>query len=449
MKNSFTAIDIGTNKVCGVVGYINPHGELHVSACHSEIARGVQEGVIVDMDSTTRAIRKVIDSLEFKISSCIEETYVAISGRKLNIYQKEVTHIRPNAYQEITKEELNSYTEELSKVNIPHSEVIVEIIPMVYNLDNNTVNTNLPLGLDCKELRGTYKIVTCEEHAYRHLERCLQKANLKIKGRVLSAEAAGWACLSQSERKAGAVVVDLGSGMTDISFFNKGMLVDVQVLPIGGEIITSDISEGCKILPENAERLKVRYGCAMVREEQHGIRVSVEGFNPNEVREISAFNLAQIINARLDEISTVVDEVVTASGLRSDLIAGMVLTGGTSLMNFVVEHFEEKTGMSVRCNQKQNQLQYKAATPELSKQLDARYTVALGTLIKVVNDVKLEKVETEHLEPLKPIEEVVSEDEAPKSESKVQELAGEPEKMSFFERLWHSFVSVADNSDDE
>ncbi len=387
MKHSITAIDIGSSKVCGVSGFVDPEGTLHVSSCYAVTSTGVTEGVITNMEATTKSIKKVITELEYENGGrTIDSVYIAISGRKLNVIEREEMHIRANHHTEITSEELDRYINELNNIYLPNDEVIVDIIPMGYQLDGGVLYAEKPIGLDCREIKGRYKIVTCEQRAFHYLERCLNKCGLNIAGKVLSAEAAGWACLNKEERNAGAAVIDIGSNMTDISFFKKGLLVDVQVLPIGGEIITSDISKGCRLIFEQAEMLKIGYGCATVNEEQKLARVKIEGFNENDIREISFFNLAQIIKARMDDISGLVDEVITQSGLRRELLAGLVITGGASKMVGAVDNFAAQTGLNIRSSNQQVRTQYKPST-QVSDKLDASYTVALGTLIKIANGI--------------------------------------------------------------
>ncbi len=456
MKNTITSIDIGSQNVRGVVGYVNTEtGELNVIACHSVISRGVKEGEIVDMQSTANAIRKVVSTLEHRVGGKINSVYVAIPGKNLSFIEKSVPHIRPNAYQEITKKELLNYKESIANVNIPDNQVIIDIIPVSYGLDDKLFLNEMPYGQDCKELTGTYKIVTCEKRAYRHLERCLSKSDLTIAGTVLSTEATAWACLSEAERRAGAVVVDLGAGMTDISIFKDGMLVDMQVLEIGGNIITEDVVDGCKILPDNAERLKTRYGCAVVRAEQEGVHIGIDGFHQDEVREISIYNLAHIINARVDEIAWIIDELIGETDFRDDLIVGMILTGGSSQLNSIAEAFAERTGMSVRTK---NSQQFNAKD-DIVRSLNPSYSVALGTLIKVAETIPEEEKTLEFTKPSgtynneneattvlkEPKITMVSNTVTTKKPELVKEE--EPERVGFWERLSNIFFPPISNTE--
>lgn len=400
MTNILTAIDIGSSKVTGVSAIVTEEGKVHVLAAAQTDSKGVEEGVIQNIDRTVQAINKIVTNLNYKTDAELKDVYVGISGRNLEIITRTDNYIRRKHDTEITQEEINEFTARLHNILLPPGQVIVDVIPLFYKVDNG-IRTKLPVGMHGKELKGYFKVITCEKQTKTYLNRCFEKAGLNLKGIVLNAEASAHACLSPQDMEAGVVVVDMGAAMTDIAFFYDGVLADLHLLPIGGNIITNDIQDGCRILREKAEKLKTRFGSAIVQENQKGLQISIDGVTHKDTREISMLSLAQIIEARMEDISRLVYDTIDESGLKKHLLAGIVLTGGSAQLNNIEEHFDESTGLTTRIGK----LKGFTASDKMTRQLNNSYASALGTIIKAVDKIekvspaaKIEIIEEEEIE---------------------------------------------------
>lgn len=386
MNNILTAIDIGSNKVTGVSAIVTEEGKVHVLAAAQTDSKGVEEGVIQNIDRVVQSINKIVTNLNYKTDAEIKEVYLGVSGRNLEIITRTDNYIRRKHDTEITQEEVEEFTSRIHNILLPPGQVIVDVIPLFYKVDNG-IRTKLPIGMHGKELKGYFKVITCQRQTRTYLDRCIEKAGLNLKGLMLNAEASAHACLSAQDMEAGVVVVDMGAAMTDIAFFYDGVLADLHLLPIGGNIVTNDIQDGCRILRDKAEKLKTRFGSAVVQENQKGLQISIDGVTHKDTREISMLSLAQIIEARMEDLSRLVFDTIDESGLRKHLLAGIVLTGGSAQLNNIEEHFEEATGLTTRIGK----LKGFTASEKITRQLNNSYAAALGTVIKAAE--KNDKIE--------------------------------------------------------
>jgi len=230
---------------------------------------------------------------------------------------------------------------------LPPGDKILHILPQEYTVDDEEGILD-PVGMCGHRLIGNFHVVTGQLSAHKNIERCVEKAGLKVEDFVLEPIASAAAVLSEEEKEAGVALVDIGGGTTDITIFQEGIIRHTAVVPFGGDVITADIKEGCTVMYEQAEKLKKKFGSALAECIVDNRIITIPSFNGRDYKEISEKNLALIIQARMEEILELVRVEIKKSGYERKLIGGIVLTGGGALLNKVDLLAEYRTGMSAR-----------------------------------------------------------------------------------------------------
>jgi cell division protein FtsA len=342
-------LDIGTTKIACLAGVLNDHGKIEIVSMGHADSAGVMRGQVFNIDQTTASIKKAVDKaverLGGKIS--IANVYVGIAGSHIASMQHRGLMTRTNNDDVIRKEEVSKLIEEMYRVVVEPGNEIIHVIPQEYIVDNE-IGIFDPCGYMGTRLEGNFHIITGNMQAARNISIAVDRAGLVLNDMILEPLASAEAVLSSEEKDAGVVLVDIGGGTTDVAIFQDGILRHTAVIPFGGEIITRDISEGCRILKPTAEQLKVQYGSALVSESSKYDIVSVPVLPGREPCEISLSMLAGIIQARTEEIILAVYNEIRSSGVEHKLIAGIVVTGGGSQLKHIKQQFEYLTGMATR-----------------------------------------------------------------------------------------------------
>jgi cell division protein FtsA len=237
--------------------------------------------------------------------------------------------------------------EDMFKLAMPPGEKIIHVIPQEYIIDNELGIKN-PIGMSGIRLEANCHIITGQITAAKNIYKCVDRASLTALGLFLEPLASSEAVLTEEEKEAGVVLVDIGGGTTDIAIFQDGIIRHTAVIPFGGNVITEDIKVGCSIIRQQAELLKIKFGSALASENQENEIVSIPGLRGREPREISLKNLANIIQARMEEIIEHVHFEIKNSGFEKKLIAGIVITGGGAQLRHIVQLVEFITGMDTR-----------------------------------------------------------------------------------------------------
>jgi cell division protein FtsA len=257
-------------------------------------------------------------------------------------------------------------------------EEIITVIPQEYIVDNlNEIKE--PIGMPGSRLEANFHIITGQVHNVMNIRKCVDRAGLKVKDIILEPIASADAVLSDEEKEAGVVLVDIGGGTTDVAIFQDGLIRHTAVIPFGGNIITQDIKEGCKIMQRPAEALKVGYGCALATEAKDNEVVSIPGLKGRQPKEITMKNLASIIQARMEEIIDLVYYEIKNSGYQKKLIGGIVVTGGGAQLKHLPQLFEFMTGMDTRIGYPNEHL---ANTNNLTELASPIYATGIGLVMK-------------------------------------------------------------------
>ncbi len=341
------ALDIGTTKVCAIAGRKNEHGKLEILGVGKVDSVGVMRGVVTNIEKTVNAIHEAVSSAERMAKTKFTHVHVGIAGQHIKSLQHRGILTRDNDHTEISQKDIQRLMNDMHKLVLPPGDKILHVIPQEYTVDNEQGITD-PIGMSGVRLEANFHIITGQISASNNIHRCVERTTLKVESMTLEPIASAVAVLSDEEKEAGIALVDIGGGTTDITIFQEGIIRHTAVIPFGGNVITSDIKEGCTVMQHQAEALKVKFGAAMSEEVYDNRIITIPGIKGRDYKEISEKNLARIIQARMEEIFDYVVWEIRRSGYERKLIGGIVLTGGGSLLRDIEKLCEFHTGMSTR-----------------------------------------------------------------------------------------------------
>lgn len=340
-------LDIGTTKICAIVGTKNEYGKLEVLGMGKAVSDGVIRGIVTNIDKTVMAIEKAIAEASDQSGIDIGVVNVGIAGQhiKSSIHHGSIT--RDTVDDEITVEDINRLSNDIHKIVMPPGCEIIHVMPQDYIVDYED-GIKDPVGMSGVKLEADFHVITAQTNAIRNINKCVKRAGLDIENLILEPLASSMSVLSDEEKEAGVCLVDIGGGTTDVAIFHDNIIRHTAVIPFGGNILTTDIKEGCKVMQNQAELLKTKFGKAIAEEANPNEIVSIPGLRNRPPKEISIRNLAHIIEARMEEIIELVHAEIITSGYASKLAGGLVITGGGSQLAYVKQLFEYMTGMDAR-----------------------------------------------------------------------------------------------------
>ena len=341
------AIDIGTTKIVAIVGRSDGNGGIEILGLSNTPSTGVKRGVVLNIEETVKAIRTTVDDLEERTGLVLTDVFVGIAGRHIKSKMARGYITRDSHETEIDAGDIRRLTADMFKLPIDVGEEIIHVIPQTYIVDNESGITN-PVGICGKRLEANFHIVIGQISSARNTERCINKAGMNLMSLVLEPLASSEAVLTDEEKEAGVVLVDIGGGTTDVAIYYDNVIRHTAVIPFGGNMVTADIREGCSILQKQAEDLKVKFGYAIGDIAPENKVVSIPGIAGREPKEISFKNLAYIIQSRMEEILDAVNFEIQNSGFAEKLTAGVVITGGGAMLKNLPQLVKYKTAMDVR-----------------------------------------------------------------------------------------------------
>ena len=408
--NVVFALDIGTTKVCAVAGRRERHGRFEILGVGKVNSDGVSRGVVTNIERTTQAIREAVRRAEAASGYKARNLHVGIAGQHIKSLQHRGILTRDHAQTEIGHKDIKRLIEDMHKLVLPPGDEILDVIPQEYTIDNEQGILD-PIGMSGVRLEANFHIVTCQKAASRNIERCVERGDFKLVDMTLEPIASAMAILSSEEKDAGVALVDIGGGTTDITIFQEGIIRHTAIVPLGGNVITSDIKKGCRVLGTHAESLKVKFGSALENEVSDNRIITIPGLRGQDSKEISELNLARIIEARVEEIFYYVNREISMSGFANKLIGGIVLTGGGSLLRNIDKAVAFLTGMNTRVGHPVEHL----ANGYSEEMLSPVYATAIGLLIKGVEDVEQGRIRYEKITETEPGPEVKAEQDVEES----------------------------------
>lgn len=340
-------LDIGTTKIAAIVGRKNEFGKVEILGIGKAESLGVNRGVVVNIEQTVASIKTAVAMAADKANVDIGEVIVGIAGQHIKSMQHRGMITRQSLEEEVNQKDIDSLIDNMHRLVMSPGEEIIHVIPQEYIIDSEAGIKN-PIGHSGIRLEGNFHIITGQVSAVKNIFKCVDRAGLQTVDLHLEPLASSDAVLSDEEKEAGVVLVDIGGGTTDVAIFYDGIIRHTAVIPFGGNIITDDIKEGCGIIKAQAEQLKVKFGSALSQENQENEIISIPGLRGRPHKEISVKFLAQIIQARMEEILEFVLFEIKSCGFERKLAAGIVVTGGGSLLKHLPQLLMLTTGMDCR-----------------------------------------------------------------------------------------------------
>ena len=348
-KNGYVVgIDIGTKKVAAVIGEINEERKIEVIGIGTAESKGLRKGVVVNLDITSAAIKKAQEEAELMAGVAINSAFIGISGAHIKSFNSRGVIAVSGKNREISREDIRRVIEQSKAVAIPPDREILHVIPQEFVVDDQD-GIRDPLGMNGIKLEVNVHIVTGAVTLVQNLRTCVERAGIAIEQIVLNQIATSAAVLTHDERELGAGVIDIGAGTTEIAMFERGSLWYTSIIPLGGDNFTNDIAVGLRTAIPDAEKIKKRFGCVTgpAADEQETIEVPSVGTG-RKPRVLSRQLLADIIQPRAEEIFRLVDGDIKKMGYEKSLNSGIVLTGGTALLEGLEDVAEEIFDLPVR-----------------------------------------------------------------------------------------------------
>lgn len=381
-------LDIGTTKIAAIVGKRNEFGKVEILGIGKAESLGVNRGVVVNIEQTVASIKAAVAIAADKANVDIGEVIVGIAGQHIKSVQHRGMITRQSLDDEVSQKDVDTLIDNMHRLVMSPGEEIIHVIPQEYIIDSE-IGIKNPIGHAGIRLEGNFHIITGQVSAVKNIFKCVNRASLETIDLHLEPLASADAVLSDEEKEAGVVLVDIGGGTTDVAIFYDGIIRHTAVIPFGGNIITDDIKEGCSIIKTQAEQLKVRFGSALAQENQENEIISIPGLRGRPHKEISVKFLAQIIQARMEEILEFVLFEIKNSGFERKLSAGIVVTGGGSMLKHLPQLVMLTTGMDCRIGTPNEHLA--ACDDELKNPL---YATGIGLVMKGIEKYEREARKT-------------------------------------------------------
>lgn len=432
-------LDIGTTKICVTVGRRSGANKIELLGVGKAESAGVNRGVVANIQKTVFSIREAVSLAEGQSNVDIKVVNIGIAGQHI----KSIQHrgiLTKSDDDEINRLDVERLISDMYKLVLPPGEEIIHVLPQEFTIDNEP-GIKEPIGMAGRRMEANFHIISGRVTDIKNIKKCVDNSDLEVSSLVLEPLASSEAVLDEEEKMAGVVLVDIGGGTTDVAIFHEGIIRHTAVIPLGGNIVTEDIRQGCAVLRNQAEQLKVRYGSALADENKENEVICVPGIRGRDSKEISVKNLAYIIQARMEEIIEHVYYEIKSSGYEDKLIAGIVITGGGAQLKHLVQLVEYITGIDCRIGYPN---EYLAKTDMLNKQTleemkSPMYATSIGLLIKGIQTVEDEQdMAFEERELKKPRKE------------QVKDIADkQSKKESWFTKIISEFIKDNQEIDDE
>ena len=344
-RNLIVGLDIGTSKVVALVGEIGADGSIELLGLGSQPSRGLKKGVVVNIESTVQSIQRAVEEAELMAGCEIHSVFAGIAGshvRSLNSHG--VVGVRD---KEVSHGDVEHVIDAAKAVAIPADQKILHVLPQEFIVDGQE-DVREPLGMSGVRLEVKVHIVTGAVSAVENITKCVRRCGLKVNDVMLQPLASALAVLNEDEKDLGVCVMDIGGGTTDLAVFTGGAIRHTAVIPIAGDQVTNDIAMTLRTPTKEAEELKLRHGCALRQLADPNDIIEVPGVGERGPRKLSRQTLAEVIEPRIEELYTLAQSELRRSGLEEMLSSGIVLTGGSALLQGMVELGEEVFHLPVR-----------------------------------------------------------------------------------------------------
>ena len=346
-RQIIVGLDIGTSKIGVVIGEVGEDGRVHILGVGVNPSDGLKQGVVIDVDLAVRSIERAVGEAQLTAGVEVEEVIVGIAGDHIRSVNSRGVVAVSRADHEITQNDVTRVIDAAKAVALPIDREVLHVLPQEFIVDNQAGIKN-PVGISGVRLEAEVHIVTGAVTSAQNLVRSVQKAGLRVVGLVLEPLASSYAVLDKSEKDLGVVLIDLGGGTTDIALFYDGSIRHTAVIGLGGQNVTNDIALGLRTPLEQAEAIKRKHGCAHEKLVSKNETFMVPGIGGRGPREVSRTFLTSIIQPRMEEVFSLASKEIKRSDFGELLGAGVVLTGGGSLLEGSMVLAEEVFGLPVK-----------------------------------------------------------------------------------------------------
>ncbi len=345
IKNLIVALDIGTSKVAAMVAELFPDGRMDIIGTGGHESKGLKKGVVVNIEATVNAIQRTLEEAELMADCKIERVFTGIAGSHIKSFNS--TGMVAIKDKEVTPIDVERAIETARAMPIPTDQQVLHILTQEFIIDGQD-GVREPLGMSGVRLEVKVHIVTGAVSAAQNIVKCVRRCGLEVNDLILQPLASSLAVLTEDEKELGVCLVDIGGGTSDIAVFREGAIRHTAVVPIAGDQITNDIAMALRTPTAEAEELKVRHGCALRQLAEAGQMIEVAGVGDRPPRMLSRQTLAEVVEPRVEELYSLIQQVLRDSGYEELLSSGIVLTGGSAVMQGMVELGEEIFHMPVR-----------------------------------------------------------------------------------------------------
>jgi cell division protein FtsA len=340
-------LDVGTTKICAVIGRPKPGGGLDVIGVGSAPSRGLRRGVVVNIDSTVEAIKQAVADAEQMAGIDVSRVWAGVAGGHIRSLNSRGVVAISGRDREVSAADVERAVEAARAINVPQDREIIHVLPQTFAVDDAD-GVREPIGMSGVRLEVEVHIVTAAVTSVQNVVRAVNRAGLTVQDVVLEPIASAEAVLFPDEKELGVVLIDIGGGTTDMALFRDGAIWHTAIIPLGGDHITNDVAVGLRTPMADAEDLKKRFGCAVTAMVPAEETVDVPSVGGRKARQLSRQVLSEIIQPRVEEIITLVARELTRAGFQDAATAGIVVTGGTSIMEGIPELAEAIFDQPVR-----------------------------------------------------------------------------------------------------
>ena len=372
-RSLVVALDIGTSKVACLVAELAADGRLEVLGMGSHESRGLKKGVVVNIEATVAAIQRALEEAELMADCKIASAFVGIAGSHIRSFNS--TGMVAVKEREVSALDVERAVDTARAVNIPTDQQILHVLRQEFIIDGQE-DVREPIGMSGVRLEVKVHIVTGAVSAAQNIIKCVRRCGIEVNDLILQPLASSRAVLAEDEKDLGVCLVDIGGGTTDIAIFTHGAIRHTAVLPVAGDQITNDIAMALRTPTGDAENIKIRHGVALRQLADPNQMIEVPGIGERGPRTLSRQTLAEVIEPRVEELYSLVQQVLRDSGYEELLSSGIVLTGGSSVMQGMVELGEEIFHMPVRVGVPR----YAGGLAEVVR--TPRYATAVGLLLE-------------------------------------------------------------------
>lgn len=395
-KNLIVGLDIGTSTIKTVVGMINEDNEIDFLGFGKTKSMGVKRGVVIDIGSTVESIAKSISDAKLHSGEQdINSVYATISGNHIQSYTA-TGRAAISDHKEVRIQDLKAVEESAQAITLSNDQEILHVLPKDYEIDGQD-GIKVPLGMSGIALDGRYHLITGAKNARDNIEKCIKKCSITPKDLVLEQLASSMSVLTEDEKELGVCLVDIGGGTTDIAIFSNGAIEYTSSISLGGDQVTNDLAQALRTSTYNAENLKTTYGC-ITNEITSNDKIEVPGVGDRPSRSVHRSTLVEVMSLRYQEIFDFVNAKILQSGLEEKIPAGIVLTGGSSILEGIIDLAEEVFHKQVRVGVPQHIF---GGSAEIVK--NPEYAASIGLLLyaKEQNKPQIEPLNEDFLSAAK------------------------------------------------